>query len=99
MCSVSLEMTATHSVQIDPNVLIFEAPKEPIRLSANPKMGFVQGFNVNYEQRDQYKCDAVNVNTGKRTNSLTMIQGEKISGNKHISLPPRFTVSILIHFH
>ena len=99
MCSVSLEMTATHSVQIDPNVLIFEAPKEPIRLSANPKMGFVQGFNVNYEQRDQYKCDAINVDTGEKTNSLTMIQGEKISGNKHRSLLPRFTVSILIHFH
>jgi hypothetical protein len=58
-------------------------------------MGFVNHHNVHDTQRDQYICDAVNINTGKVTGKLTMIQGQKNEANKHKSILPQFRVSIL----
>lgn len=87
-------MAISESEQIDHDAPGFQAPEELIRLSGDPKMGFVKDCNVNYEQRDQYKSDAVNVDTGEMTNSLTMIQGEKSAGSKFTSRLPRFRVSI-----
>ena len=65
-----------------------------IHLSENPKMGFIKGHNVNKTQRDQYVCDQVNVDTGKTTGTLSMIQGEK-SSNNFKSILPRFSVCAL----
>lgn len=61
-------------------------------LYKDPKMGFIDGCNVNKEQRDQYPCDAINVDTGEITGKLSMLQGEKNSSNVTKSVLPRFRV-------
>lgn len=63
-----------------------------ICLPKNPKMGFPHGHNVNYEQRDQYICDKVNVDTREITGTLIMLQGEKDSTNKYRRVLPQFKV-------
>ncbi len=82
---------------IDRTSSIPESPKHPtIRLSKDPRMGFVDGHNVNYKQRDQYVCDEVNVRTGENTTgTLTMIQGQKGPKNKYKRVLPRFSVCLL----
>jgi hypothetical protein len=75
---------------------ILEPPKDSITLHQNPKMGFVDGHNVNYEQRDQYICDQVNVRRQVTTGKLAMLQGEKNSTNKYKSVLPRFRVGVEI---
>ena len=72
-----------------------ESPKYPtIHLSEDPKMGFVDGYNINDTHRDQYICDQVNVDTGTITGTLSMIQAKKDSTNKFKSVLPRFIVCL-----
>jgi hypothetical protein len=94
---IVLETVAGQNEQIQriDDVLSTSEPlKYPIiRLSKDPKMGFIPGHNVNEKQRDQYICDQVNVDTGATTGTLSMLQGEKDSSNKYKSILPRFKVS------
>jgi hypothetical protein len=57
-------------------------------------MKFVDGYNVNDKQRDQYKCDQMNLYTGVINGALSMVQGQKNETNKYKSVLPRFTVSV-----
>ncbi|CAF0956651.1 unnamed protein product [Rotaria sordida] len=56
------------------------------------KMAFIDGFNVNNEQRDQYISDAINVDTGATVGSLSMIQAPKTSKQKYGCRLPRFRI-------
>ena len=58
-------------------------------------MGFIDGFNVNHRQREQYVCDRFNVRTGKTTGKLSMLQGQKNKANKYGCALPRFQVGVL----
>jgi hypothetical protein len=71
-----------------------EPPTHPIPLCQDPRMGFIDGYNVNNKQRDQYICDEVNVDSGETTGTLSMLQGEKNSANKYKRILPRFKVNI-----
>ncbi len=92
-----LEAAAKGTQTIDRALTIPESRKHPtILLSKDPRMGFVDGHNVNDKQRDQYVCDEVNVRTGENTTgTLTMIQGQKGSKNKFRRVLPRFSVCLL----
>ncbi|CAF3969026.1 unnamed protein product [Rotaria sordida] len=56
------------------------------------KMAFIDGFNVNNEQRDQYISDAIKVDTGATVGSLSMIQASKTSKQKYGCRLPRFRI-------
>ncbi|CAF4018619.1 unnamed protein product [Rotaria sordida] len=55
-------------------------------------MAFIDGFNVNNEQRDQYISDAIKVDTGATVGSLSMIQASKTSKQKYGCRLPRFRI-------
>ncbi|CAF3102587.1 unnamed protein product [Rotaria sp. Silwood2] len=65
-----------------------------IPLSNDSKMAFVDGLNVNYEQRDQYISDVINVDTGKIVGKPSRIQAPKTSKRKYGSRLPRFQIGI-----
>ncbi|CAF4903398.1 unnamed protein product, partial [Rotaria sp. Silwood2] len=80
-----------HMQQIDQSVSISKSQTcSIIHLSNNPKMGFIPGYNVGYEQRDQYRCDQITVNTGDIVHTLSMIQAPKTSATTYKSVLPRF---------
>ncbi|CAF2773324.1 unnamed protein product [Rotaria sp. Silwood2] len=80
-----------HTHQIDQSISISKPQTcSIIRLSNDPKIGFIPDYNVNSEQRDQYPCDQINVSTGHIVGTLSMIQAPKNSANTYKSVLPRF---------
>ena len=77
---IASDVVTVQSESMDDAGPILETPQRSFHLSENPKMGFLPGYNVNNEQRDQYQSDGRSVKTGQNTNTLTMLQGEKKSG-------------------
>jgi len=65
--------------------------RSTIRLSKHPKMGFIDGHNVNRVQGDRYLSDCYNVRKEKMKGKLSMTQGQK--GDTNQSVLPRFKVS------
>ncbi|CAF4356143.1 unnamed protein product [Rotaria sp. Silwood2] len=87
-----------HTYQIDQSISISKPQTcSIIRLSNDPKIGFIPDYNVNSEQRDQYPCDQINVSTGHIVGTLSMIQAPKNSANTYKSVLPRFKRSLFYH--
>ncbi|CAF4915849.1 unnamed protein product [Rotaria sp. Silwood1] len=80
-----------HTQQIDQVVSTSKSQTHcTISFPNNSKMAFIDDFNVNSEQRDQYISDAINVDTGDIVGKLSMIQAPKTSKQKYGSRLPRF---------
>ncbi|CAF4848064.1 unnamed protein product, partial [Rotaria sp. Silwood1] len=73
-----------HTQQIDQVVSTSKLQTHcTISFPNNSKMAFIDDFNVNSEQRDQYISDAINVDTGDIVGKLSMIQAPKTSKQKY----------------